>query len=29
MVFIPRDEVLDRELAVSSALVLSLHLNGT
>jgi 8-oxo-dGTP pyrophosphatase MutT (NUDIX family) len=29
MVFVPRDEVLDRELAVSSALVLSLHLNGT
>ena len=29
MVFVPRDEVLDRELAVSSALVLSLHLKGT
>jgi 8-oxo-dGTP diphosphatase len=28
MVFVPRDEVLDRELAVSSALVLSQHLNG-
>jgi 8-oxo-dGTP pyrophosphatase MutT (NUDIX family) len=26
MVFVPRDEVLDRELAVSSALVLSVHL---
>ncbi|MET8834944.1 NUDIX domain-containing protein [Micromonospora sp. NPDC004540] len=26
MVFVPRDEVLDRELAVSSALVLPLHL---
>lgn len=29
MVFVPRDEVLDRELAVSSALVLSLYLKGT
>jgi 8-oxo-dGTP pyrophosphatase MutT (NUDIX family) len=28
MVFVPRDEVFNRELAVSSALVLSLHLNG-
>ncbi|WP_241825096.1 hypothetical protein [Micromonospora sp. CB01531] len=28
MVFVPRDEVLDRELAVSSALVLSRHLEG-
>lgn len=26
MVFVPRDEVLDRDLAVSSALVLPLHL---
>lgn len=29
MVFVPRDEVLDRELAVSSALVLPLHLEAT
>lgn len=29
MVFVPRDEVLNRELAVSSALALSLHLNAT
>ncbi|WP_233512787.1 NUDIX domain-containing protein [Micromonospora deserti] len=29
MVFVPRDELLDRELAVSSALVLSLHLKST
>jgi hypothetical protein len=29
MVFVPRDEVLNRELAVSSALVLSLHLKRT
>ena len=28
MVFVPRDEVFNRELAVSSALVLSLHLKG-
>jgi 8-oxo-dGTP pyrophosphatase MutT (NUDIX family) len=28
MVFVPRDEVFNRELAVSSALVLSLNLNG-
>ncbi|MCW3820654.1 NUDIX domain-containing protein [Micromonospora sp. DR5-3] len=27
MVFVPRDDVLNRELAVSSALVLPLHLN--
>lgn len=29
MVFVPRDEVFDRELAVSAALVLSLHLKDT
>jgi 8-oxo-dGTP diphosphatase len=29
MVFVPRGEVLDRDLAVSSALVLPLHLNST
>jgi 8-oxo-dGTP pyrophosphatase MutT (NUDIX family) len=29
MVFVPRDEVLDPELAISSALVLSLHLKDT
>ncbi|MEV7229856.1 MULTISPECIES: NUDIX domain-containing protein [Polymorphospora] len=29
MVFVPRDELLDRELAVSAALVLSLHLANT
>lgn len=29
MLFVPRDEVLDRELAVSSELVLSLHLKAT
>jgi 8-oxo-dGTP diphosphatase len=29
MVFAPRDEILDRELAVTSALVLSLHLKTT
>ncbi|AVT41687.1 NUDIX domain-containing protein [Plantactinospora sp. BB1] len=29
MVFVPRDELLNRELAVSSALVLSLHLRDT
>ncbi|MFG2058425.1 NUDIX domain-containing protein [Micromonospora sp. NPDC048930] len=28
MVFVPRDEVFDRELAVSSALVLARHLKG-
>lgn len=28
MVFVPRDELLDRELAVSSALVLPLHLQA-
>jgi len=28
MVFVPRDEVFNRELAVSSALVLSFHLDG-
>jgi hypothetical protein len=28
MVFVPPDEVSNRELAVSSALVLSLHLKG-
>jgi 8-oxo-dGTP pyrophosphatase MutT (NUDIX family) len=28
MVFVPPDEVLNRELAVSSALVLSVHLKG-
>lgn len=28
MVFVPRDQVFNRELAASSALVLSLHLNG-
>ncbi|MCW3841077.1 NUDIX domain-containing protein [Micromonospora yasonensis] len=29
MVFVPRDELLDRELAVSTALILSSHLKGT
>ncbi|AVT34830.1 NUDIX hydrolase [Plantactinospora sp. BC1] len=29
MVFVPRNELLQRELAVSSALVLALHLKGT
>lgn len=28
MVFVPRDQVFNRELAASSALVLSLHFNG-
>jgi 8-oxo-dGTP diphosphatase len=28
MIFVPRDEVLDRELAVSSALVLALHIRA-
>jgi 8-oxo-dGTP pyrophosphatase MutT (NUDIX family) len=29
MMFVPRNDVLNRELAVSSALVLSLHLKGS
>ena len=29
MLFVPRDEVLDRDLAVSTALSLSLHLRAT
>jgi hypothetical protein len=28
MVFVPRDQLFDRDLVVTSALVLSLHLNG-
>ncbi|MEU7614401.1 hypothetical protein [Micromonospora sp. NPDC049204] len=28
MVFVPRDELLDRDLAVTTAAVLPLHLNG-
>ena len=28
MVFVPRDEVLDRDLAVTTAVVLPLHLGG-
>ncbi|HEY2669821.1 MAG TPA: NUDIX domain-containing protein [Rugosimonospora sp.] len=29
MVFVPRDEVFDRDLAIPAALVLPLHLNGS